>query len=292
MVTRFISKGKGRNRKSIPISPKKKGVSVRSVSLEPQAILKINKKTIKTLNTTGETANFSSSLNQLVISARLKRDSDKTTWKVVLEDPSVESGTRTHIITLGRQATEEDVRNQLLRMQENGRFMYHPQDLQSPNLHSIERKARDPAIFDKVQELRQSEFKFQPSTQKNLTTQGSIKFLVEDIQSEIPKKNVIGLAIDLEKSNVSEKLLEEQIKFLEKSAIDMYKFKRVGEIKPVRIKQADRDELHRRIGDRLLMQVSSLDSAPSPDFEKRGLTFRKLHQQDASEDEFFGFDKS
>jgi hypothetical protein len=28
-------------------------------------------------------------------------------------------------------------------MQENGRFMYHPQDLQFPNLHSIERKARD-----------------------------------------------------------------------------------------------------------------------------------------------------
>jgi hypothetical protein len=38
MVTRFISKGKGRKRKAIPITPKKKGVSVRSVSLEPQAI--------------------------------------------------------------------------------------------------------------------------------------------------------------------------------------------------------------------------------------------------------------
>jgi len=187
MVTRFISKGKGRNRKSIPISPKKKGVTVRSVSLEPQAILKINKKTIKTLNTGEERANFSSSLNKLVISSRLKRDQqftvddfwidqrgflrftdggfpqrrfydmfakkvqekqfgkspNKTVWKVVLEDPSVESGTRTHIITLGKQATEEDVRNQLLRMQENGRFMYHPQDLQFPNLHSIERRKRD-----------------------------------------------------------------------------------------------------------------------------------------------------
>jgi len=143
MVTRFISKGKGRKRKAIPITPKKKGVSVRSVSLEPLAIQKINKKTIKTLKTTGEPANFSSSLNKLVISSRLKRDSNKTVWKVVLEDPSEESGTRTHIITLGRQATEEDVRNQLLRMQENGRFMYHPQDLQFPNLHSIERKARD-----------------------------------------------------------------------------------------------------------------------------------------------------
>ena len=74
MVTRFISKGKGKSRKAIPISPKKKrGVSVRSVSLEPQAIQKINKKTIKTLNT-GEIANFSSSLNKLVISSRLKRD--------------------------------------------------------------------------------------------------------------------------------------------------------------------------------------------------------------------------
>ena len=74
MVTRFISKGKGRKRKAIPISPKKKkGVSVRSVSLEPQAIQKINKKTIKTLNT-GEPANFSSSLNKLVITSRLKRD--------------------------------------------------------------------------------------------------------------------------------------------------------------------------------------------------------------------------
>ncbi len=142
MVTRFISKGKGRKRKAIPITPKRKGVSVRSVSLEPQAIQKINKKTIKTLNT-GEPANFSSSLNKLVSSSRLKRDSNKTIWKVVVEDPSKESGTRTHIITLGRQATEEDVRNQLLRMQENGRFMYHPQDLQFPNLHSIERKKRD-----------------------------------------------------------------------------------------------------------------------------------------------------
>ncbi len=74
MVTRFISKGKGKRRKAIPISPKKrKGVSVRSVSLEPQAIQKINKKTIKTLNT-GEPANFSSSLNKIVISSRLKRD--------------------------------------------------------------------------------------------------------------------------------------------------------------------------------------------------------------------------
>jgi hypothetical protein len=74
MVTRFISKGKGRKRKSIPITPKRKGVSVRSVSLEPKAIQKINKKTIKTLNT-GEIANFSSSLNKLVNSARLKRTS-------------------------------------------------------------------------------------------------------------------------------------------------------------------------------------------------------------------------
>jgi len=156
----------------------------------------------------------------------------------------------------------------------------------------IVRKQRDPAIFDKVHELRQSEFKFEPNTQKNLTTQGSIRFLVDDIQSEIPKKTEIGLAVDLEKSNVSEKLLEEQIKFLEKSAIEMYKFKQVGKTKTVRIKQADRDELHRRIGDRLLMQVASLDSAPSPDFQKRGLTLRKLHQQDASEDEFFGIDKS
>jgi len=73
MVTRFISKGKGRKRKSIPITPKKKGVTVRSVSLEPQAIQKINKKTIKTLNK-GESANFSSSLNKIVISSRLKRD--------------------------------------------------------------------------------------------------------------------------------------------------------------------------------------------------------------------------
>ena len=156
---------------------------------------------------------------------------------------------------------------------------------------SLERKARDPAIFDKAHELRNSEFKYEPSTQKNLTTQGSIRFLIDDIQSEIPKKTEIGLAIDLERSNVSEKVLEEQIKFLEKSAIDMYKFKQIGKIKPVRIKQADRDELHRRIGDRLLMQVANLDSAPSPDFQKRGLTLRKLHQQDASEDEFFGHDK-
>jgi len=74
MVTRFISKGKGRKRKSIPITPKKKRVTVRSVSLEPQAIQKINKKTIKTLNR-GESANFSSSLNKIVISSRLKRDS-------------------------------------------------------------------------------------------------------------------------------------------------------------------------------------------------------------------------
>jgi len=151
-----------------------------------------------------------------------------------------------------------------------------------------ERKARDPTIFDKVHELRQSEFKLEPNTQKNLTTQGSLRFLVDDIQSVIPKKNEIGFAVVLEESNVSKKLLEEQIKFLEKSAIDMYKFKQT---KPVRIKQADRDELHRRIGDRLLMQVASLDSAPSPDFEKRGLTYRKLHQKNASENEFFGFDK-
>lgn len=70
MAVRYISKGKGRNRKSFPIRPKK-GVSIRSVSLQPSAIKKINKEQGRLLNK-GESANFSKALNQVVI--RAKRD--------------------------------------------------------------------------------------------------------------------------------------------------------------------------------------------------------------------------
>jgi len=80
-VLRFISKGKKKNRKVIPLAvsgrkkkrPAIKGVVIKSVSLEPKAILKINKKTIQTLNK-GQPANFSSSLNKIVVSSRFKRD--------------------------------------------------------------------------------------------------------------------------------------------------------------------------------------------------------------------------
>ncbi len=97
--TRFISKGKGRNRKSIPITPKKKGVSVRSVSLEPQAIQKINKKTIKTLNQ-GKPANFSSSINKLVLNSRLKRATDLRliVFKDANKDKTFQLGTNTDLV--------------------------------------------------------------------------------------------------------------------------------------------------------------------------------------------------
>jgi hypothetical protein len=69
MVVRFISKGKGKNRRSFPLKPKKKGVSVRSVSLQPSAVVKVNKEQIKLLNK-GEPATFSKALNQVIIRAR------------------------------------------------------------------------------------------------------------------------------------------------------------------------------------------------------------------------------
>jgi len=71
MAIRYISKGKGKNRKTFPIRPKKKGVTVRSVSLRPSAVVKVNKEQIKLLNR-GEPATFSKALNQVII--RAKRD--------------------------------------------------------------------------------------------------------------------------------------------------------------------------------------------------------------------------
>ncbi len=71
MAVRFISKGKGRKRKSFPIKPKKRGVSVRSVSLQPSSVAKVNKEQIKLLNR-GVPATFSKALNQVII--RAKRD--------------------------------------------------------------------------------------------------------------------------------------------------------------------------------------------------------------------------
>ena len=68
---------------------------------------------------------------------------NKTVWKVVLEDPMAESGTNVHYITLGKEATEYDVKNALLRMQKNGVFMYYDQDVNYPYLHSIQRLKRD-----------------------------------------------------------------------------------------------------------------------------------------------------
>ena len=71
MAIRYVTKGRGKNRRVIPIGSKKKGVSVRSVSLQPTAIQKINKEQGKLLNK-GETANFSKALNAVVL--RAKRD--------------------------------------------------------------------------------------------------------------------------------------------------------------------------------------------------------------------------
>ena len=68
MPVRFISKGKGKNRKSFPIRPKK-GVSVRSVSLRPSSVAKVNKEQIKLLNK-GVPATFSKALNQVVMRAK------------------------------------------------------------------------------------------------------------------------------------------------------------------------------------------------------------------------------
>jgi len=69
LVVRFITKGKGKNAKSFPIRPKKKGVSVRSVSLRPSAVAKVNKEQIKLLNR-GEPATFSKALNLVIIRAK------------------------------------------------------------------------------------------------------------------------------------------------------------------------------------------------------------------------------
>jgi len=68
LAIRFISKGKGRNRKSFPIRPKK-GVTIRSVSLQPSAVQKINKEQIKILNT-GQSSTFSKALNSVVMRAK------------------------------------------------------------------------------------------------------------------------------------------------------------------------------------------------------------------------------
>lgn len=68
MPVRFISKGKGRNRKAFPIRPKR-GVSVRSVSLRPSSVAKINKEQIKLLRR-NEPATFSKALNQVVMRAK------------------------------------------------------------------------------------------------------------------------------------------------------------------------------------------------------------------------------
>ncbi|MCP6727115.1 MAG: hypothetical protein KJI69_03765 [Patescibacteria group bacterium] len=68
MAVRYISKGKGKNRKSFPIKPKR-GVSVRSVSLQPSSIAKVNKEQIKLLNR-GVPATFSKALNQVVLRAK------------------------------------------------------------------------------------------------------------------------------------------------------------------------------------------------------------------------------
>jgi len=69
MAIRYITKGKGKNRKTFPIRPKKKGVTVRSVSLRPSAVVKVNREQIKLLNR-GEPATFSKALNQVIIRAR------------------------------------------------------------------------------------------------------------------------------------------------------------------------------------------------------------------------------
>ncbi len=68
MAVRYISKGKGKHRKSFPIRPKK-GVSIRSVSLQPSAVQKINKEQIKLLNR-GQSSTFSKALNQVVMRAK------------------------------------------------------------------------------------------------------------------------------------------------------------------------------------------------------------------------------
>jgi len=68
MPVRFISKGKGRNRKAFPIKPKR-GVTVRSVSLRPSSVAKINKEQIKLLRR-NEPATFSKALNQVVMRAK------------------------------------------------------------------------------------------------------------------------------------------------------------------------------------------------------------------------------
>lgn len=72
MPIRYISKGKGKKRKVIPIR-QTKGVTIRSVSLKPTAIQKVNKEQGKLLNR-GETANFSKALNSVIM--RAKRDSE------------------------------------------------------------------------------------------------------------------------------------------------------------------------------------------------------------------------
>ena len=71
MATKFITKGKGKRRKKIPMNSKKKGVSVRSVSLKPKAVAVINNKQIKLINK-GEPATFSKALNDVIL--RKKRD--------------------------------------------------------------------------------------------------------------------------------------------------------------------------------------------------------------------------
>ena len=68
MAIRYISKGKGRKRKVIPIKPKK-GVTVRSVSLQPSSVAKVNKEQIKLLRQ-NQPATFSKALNKVVMRAK------------------------------------------------------------------------------------------------------------------------------------------------------------------------------------------------------------------------------
>ena len=82
MPIRYISKGKGKKRRVIPIRPMK-GVSVRSVSLQPTVIGKINKEQISLLNR-GESATFSKALNKIVI--RAKKDPDLVNQIIAYEE--------------------------------------------------------------------------------------------------------------------------------------------------------------------------------------------------------------
>lgn len=133
------------------------------------------------------------------------------------------------------------------------------------------------AIHAKANNLRYSKFKFDSGKKFDY-------YQVSNIRSTIPMSLTVKKAVELENNGIDENLLNKQITELERLAIKDSKER--GD--KIRLKAVDRAELRRRIGEEILQKVSGLDTAPTPDMEKKGLSLRRLHNTNAPEGHYFG----